>query len=129
MPYSTSFGDRPVARLRGVAWLTLTDTGYVLRGSITDDAGGGAASTWGTATVWGTATGVPCRIDPIGGARGETAFGGQIDDRSTHRLTMPAGAAVDVADRVAVAGRGTFEVTAIRTRTGEWARVVELVGT
>ena len=121
MPFSTFLDGRTPDQLRGLMWLTLSETGYVIRGTVTSDSGGGVTTTWGTA---GT---VDCRIDPLGG--GEDEFGGQIDDRSTHILTVPAGASVEDTDRVIVGSRGTFEVTAVRQRTREWSRVFEVVGT
>lgn len=129
MPYSTFMRGGTATHLRGLAWLSLTDSALFLRGSATDDGGGGASFTWGTATVWGTAQAVPCRLDPIGSGEAEQVFGGQLDERSTHRLRLPAGAAVAATDRVLVQGRGTWEVTALLQRTNEWSRVAEVVGT
>lgn len=121
MPFSTFLDGREPDQLRGLAWLSLSETGYVIRGSAVDDGGGGVTQTWGTA---GT---VSCRIDPMGGREG--VFGGQIDDRSTHLLHVPAGTSLDDADRFVIPARGTFEVTAVRQRTREWSRVFEVVGT
>ena len=121
MPFSTFLDGRTHSQLRGIAWLSLSDTGHILRGSATDDQGGGITQ------VWGTAGTVSCRIDPLSGR--EQVFGGQIDDRTTHVLTLPAGTDISDTDQVVIASRGTFEVTAVRTRTREWVRYAEVVGT
>ena len=121
MPLSTFLDGREPNQLRGIAWLTLSETGYVLRGTAVDDGGGGVTQTWGTA---GT---VQCRLDPLTG--GEDVFGGQVDDRSTHLLTLPPGTSLVDTDRVYIPQRGTFEVTAVRQRTREWTTRAEVVGT
>jgi hypothetical protein len=42
-------------------------------------------------------------------------------------ITVPAGTSVSTSNRFLITGRGTFEVTAVRERTGEFARVFEAV--
>jgi hypothetical protein len=123
MPLSTFLDGQEPTRLRGLAWLSLSDTGHVVRGSATSDSGGGVS------TVWGTASTVVCRIDPIGDRGQGRTTGGRIDERSTHVVTLPAGTDVVADDRFLIVGRGTFEVTAVRERTREWAEFVEVVGT
>lgn len=119
MGLMTFLGDGNPTRLRGLAWLSLSDLGQVGTGTITDDGGGGGTATW---TYGGT---IPCRIDPMTG--GELVTGGRLSDRSTHTITVPAGTVVSVASRFALAGRGTFEVTAVRSRTGEALTFFEVV--
>lgn len=112
-----------MAELRGLLYLSLTELADIYALTSVDDGGGGATVTWGTA---GTA--IPCRVDPLlTGAEGFA--GGRVADRSTHLVTMPPGTPVAAPNRVAVQGRGTFEVTAVRDRTGEKARLVEVVAT
>jgi hypothetical protein len=61
------------------------------------------------------------------GASHET--GGAIDERSSHIVTLPAGTNVAAANRFVIAGRGTFEVTAVRQRTASLTQVIEVVPT
>lgn len=123
MPLSTFLNGRAPTRLRGLMMLSLSDVGTWLTRTYTDDTGGGATATWGTA---GTA--IPCRIDPLGG-NGRSMTAGRVDERSTHLITVPPGTDVSTSDRFAVSGRGTFEVTAARERTAEWARLFEVIET
>lgn len=119
-PLSTFLDGQNFTQLRGAAWLSLSDTGYLLRGSVTDDSGGGGT------LIWGTAGTVPCRIDPITRAnRGEV--GGRIDERALHLVRMPPGTVVTAEDRISISGRGTYEVMAVRERTREWVQVVEVI--
>jgi hypothetical protein len=53
-------------------------------------------------------------------------IGGRIDERSTHLVTVSPGTSVSTRSRFAIAGRGTFEVTATRDQTGEFARSFEV---
>lgn len=110
MPLSTFLNDIVPTQLRGLAWLALSDTGQVGAGSIVSDSGGGGTASW---TYGGT---IPCRLDPLTGDEG--VVGSRLHDRSTHLITVPVGTAVDGEDRFVVAGRGTFEITAVRERTG-----------
>lgn len=119
MPLSTFLNGGTASQLRGLAWLALSDSGNVLAGTITDDAGGGGTQSW----VAGAA--VPCRVDPLSARSGVT--GGQIDERSTHFVTVPTGTGVSASDRFAVSGRGTFEVTAVRSRTAEQTHIFEVI--
>lgn len=124
MSFSTFLDGRPSTQLRGLAWLSLSDTGHVVRATTTDDGGGGISQVWAQA---GSA--LPCRIDPVGSRQQGRVTGGAIDERSTHVVTVPAGTAVGAGERFAVTGRGTFEVTAVRDRTGEWSHQFEVVAT
>jgi hypothetical protein len=108
-----------VSQLRGAAFLALSDTGQVGGGSITDDAGGGGTVSY----TYGAA--VPCRIDPLAGD--ERVVGARVSERSTHLLTLAPWTPINASDRFQVAGRGTFEVTAVREQTAEPLRFVELV--
>lgn len=120
MGVSTFLNGQAPSRLRGLQMLALSDVGHVLTRTVTSDSGGGGTATWATA---GT---VECRIDPIlSTAAGMTA--GRIDERSTHLVTTTAGAVVSADDRFAITGRGTFEITATRTRTDAWTQVFEAV--
>jgi hypothetical protein len=51
----------------------------------------------------------------------------QIDERSTHLITCPAGTSVSTTARFEIANRGTYEITAIRTRTSEIVRELEAI--
>jgi YD repeat-containing protein len=116
MPVSTFLNGR--APTRGVLWLGLSDTGGVLLRAGTADGGGAQTYTY---TRQGT---ISCRIDPLGGREGEQAV--RVSDRSTHVVTLPALTTITLDDDFVVDGRGTFEVTAIRSRTGEFARMIEV---
>jgi hypothetical protein len=122
VPLSTFLDGRAASQLRGIQWLSMSDTGHVVRSSATDDLGGGITQAW----VAGAA--VPCRLDPVK-APGGGLTGGRIDERSTHLVTLTAGTTVSTDDRFSIDGRGTFEITALRDRTGEWVREFEVVAT
>lgn len=119
MPLSTFLNGRAPANLRGLLFLSLSDTAVVQRRTSASDAGGGAAWTWAAA---GT---VPCRVYPAGGG-GPSLVGGALNERTTHFCRMPAGTDVTAPDRVVI-GAGTFEVTLAPTRTGELSRLVEVM--
>jgi hypothetical protein len=116
MPITTTLHDVTPFALRGLTWLALSETGYITRGTFTDNLGGGASQTFATV---GT---VACRVDPVGGGEGELAE--LISDRTTHKITLPPATEIDSVDRFRIAGE-TFEITAIRTRTDEAVRIVE----
>lgn len=111
--------NAPQTQLRGLAWLSFTDTGHVGSKTIVSDAGGGGTATW----TYGT--GVPCRIDPLSGDERVTA--GRISERSTHMVSAPPETAVAAANRILIDGRGTYEVTAVPETTGGPIRFVEVV--
>lgn len=119
MPLSSFLNASVPTQLRGLAWLSLSDVGQVGRGTVIGDTGGGGTTAW---TYSGT---ISCRIDPLNGRSRLT--GGQIDERSTHVVTAQLGATVSASDRFAIAGRGTFEVTATHERTGRETLVFEVL--
>lgn len=119
-PSITTFLDGRIhTRLRGLVWLALSETGHVLVYGGADDAGGGIAEAYTQGPE------VPCRVDPVGAQGEETA--GQIDERTTHVITLPAATAVASADRFSIDGGDTYDITAIRTRTHEAIRELEAV--
>jgi hypothetical protein len=96
----------------------LPDVCRLHRRTAVSDGGGG------TTTTYQDAGELPCRIGPAGG--GETGSPGSIiDDRTTHVVTLEALAAVTSRDRLEHAGT-TYEVTAVRTRSLELVRRVEV---
>jgi head-tail adaptor len=117
---STFLYGGTATQLRGLAWLALDDTGVVQSLASTTDSGGGATQAWTNA---GTS---PCRIDPLASSD-RRVTGGQIDERSTHAVTVPSGFSVTTGNRFAISGRGTFEVTAARVRTGADVAVFEVL--
>lgn len=117
MGIATFLNGRPSTR--GLSWLALSDTGVVLSSIVVSDSGGGGSATWSPS---GT---VSCRVDPLGSNSRIT--GGAIDERSTHLVTAPSDTTIDVANRIAITGRGTFEVTAVRSRTGQLTQVFEVL--
>lgn len=102
---------------RGLVTEALSESGNTITAGAVDDGGGGASfsETAGETLV--------CRLDTLGGSERADRLSG----RSTHLLTLPAGAAVTTADTFQITGRGTFEVTAVRENTGELARFAEVV--
>jgi nucleoid DNA-binding protein len=42
-------------------------------------------------------------------------------------VTAPSDTSVDVRNRISITGRGTFEVTAVRERTGQLTQVFEVL--
>jgi hypothetical protein len=143
MSLGTSLYDSVPTRLRGLAFLSLSDTGHVLTRTMVDSRGtvmvggtwGGSQGTVyfpGTGTA-GTFTGgqvetftagtaIPCRVDPMGGEEGTVA--NRIDERTTHRITVPPQTVVSARDRFSTTA-GTYEITAVRTRTQEPVRILE----
>lgn len=121
MPLGTYLnGTAPTTRCVGLLWLALSETGNVLTGTATSDAGGGVTQTWTAGAA------VACRIDPAGGGRGG-AVADRVDERSTHFVTVPPGTSVSTNNRFLITGRGTFEVTATRDQSGELATMFEVV--
>lgn len=118
-PISTTAHDVVPTRLRGLAFLALSQTGRVLTRTLTDDAGGGQTEGYTSGSD------LPCRIDPVGG--GESEIANRIDERTTHKITVPPATVVSAADRFQIDGVGSFEITAVRTRTDESVRVLEAV--
>lgn len=104
---------------RGAITEALTERGYTLAGTFTDDGGGGATATY---VAGGT---VVCRLDTLSGNESEIA--NRISDRSTHLLTLPPNTAITIQNDFVIDGRGTFEVTAIREHTDELATLAEVV--
>lgn len=121
MGQATFLRGREAVQLRGLAFLSLTETCHILERSFSSDAGGGGTMVWGTA---GTA---PCRVDPVTRANTEQVVANRLSDRSTHRITVPSGTSVSTDDRVEVVSRGTFEVTAVPQRTDEPLVFVEAI--
>lgn len=121
MPLSTFLGTIVPDQLRGVQWLSFTDTAVIQTRSAVSDGGGGATVSW---AARGTA---PCRIYPVS-TRGKSALiGGQIDESSTHFCSLPLGTDVRTSDRVVILNRGTFEVTLSLERTGSLSTVIEVM--
>jgi head-tail adaptor len=119
MPLSTFLNGQDPTQLRGLAWLSLSDSATIQSLAGTSDGGGGVSSAWSNA---GTTA---CRIDPLTSRSRIT--GGQIDERSTHVVTVPPDVAVNASERVAITNRGTFEVTAVHQRTAEWLSTFEVI--
>ena len=117
-PISTTLHDVTPTRLRGLTFLSLSDTGQIWRGTFTDNLGGG-----GTFTFSAVGT-VACRIDPVAG--GEDVIAARIDERTTHRITVPPATDVSAKDRFRI-GADEYEITAVQTRTDEQVRVLEAV--
>lgn len=104
---------------RGLITEALRDEGWPTSGTVVDDGGGG-----GTVTQVAGGT-VACRIDALGGGEAEVAS--RISDRSSHVITLAPGLSVTTESDFVIAGRGTFEVTAVREHTGELAHMFEVV--
>lgn len=103
----------------------LPDVATILVRTVEPDGAGGQRETFTPATPT-----VACRLAPAGGgelrqAGGASQSGDWISDRTTHVLTVPFGVALSEVDRVQVNG-ATYEVTAVRTRSFEFVRRVEV---
>jgi hypothetical protein len=97
----------------------LPDLAVIHTRSVVNDGGGGQTETFVAGIT------VPCRIASTGGGeKGES--GSRIDDRTTHVLTIPKATVVGAKDRIVHDGV-TYEVTAVRTRSWEVVRRVELM--
>lgn len=116
MPITTFLSDR--SPTRGLISLALSDTGKVLKRKEASDGGGGTTDTYEAQSE------IPCRIDPVGGSEGEVAD--RISDRTTHVITLYPKAEVTLDDDFEVVGVGRFEITAIRSRTSERVRIIEV---
>lgn len=120
MSVATFLDGRTPTQLRGLGWLSLSDSGRVLTRAGTDDSGGGY-----TVGSWTAGSYFACRIDPAGSRNGELA--NQASERTTHIITLPANTTVATSARFEITNRGTYEVTAVRTRTRENFRELEAV--
>ena len=121
MPLGTFIKDYPPTTLRGLAFLALTDTATLYSQQSTSDGGGGATQSWSAYL-----TGVPCRIAPLTNRPFSRVVAERVSEYSTHVLTVPADVTVGLTDRVEIDGRGTFNVTGVRERTGQVTTVVEV---
>lgn len=119
MSLFTSLKNTPPTR--GLVSFALTETASVLSGTVVDDGGGGGTLTYEAGET------IPCRIDPLGTGTREGETANRISDRSTDVVTLPANTAITTANELRIDGRGTFEVTAVRERSNELARFVEVV--
>lgn len=121
MPLATFLNGGSVTQLRGLPFLALSGSGYMVNNSGgTSDSGGGRTS----GTVHGGT--VACRIDPLGGAEGEVAS--RVSDRSTHLITLPPDYSIDHSDQFySIDESETYEITAVRDRTAEWMQFAEAV--
>jgi head-tail adaptor len=116
-PISTTLHDVTPTTLRGLTFLSLSEVGHVLARTYGDDSGGGQTGTY----TQGSA--IACRVDPVGGREGIVAD--RLDERTTHKITVPPDTTVSAADRFSVTTFGTFEITAVRARTDEQVRILE----
>lgn len=121
MGEATFLRGRAPTQLRGLAWLSLSDTAIVQAGTVVSDGGGGGTTSWAAAGTFA------CRVAPLTNRPMNREVGGQIDERSTHVLTTPPSSSIDVKNRVVVVNRGTFEVTGVRSRTDAYTNVCEVI--
>jgi hypothetical protein len=107
VPLSTFLNNRPPTQLRGLAFMALSETATIqTRTQSSDDAGDAILS-------WASGGTVGCRLYPVTRRGRGREIAGAIDERSTHYLITPQGTVIGLADRVLVAGRGTYEITMI----------------
>lgn len=106
--------------------IVLPDTCYILTRSEESNGAGGRK------VAYVKSGAIACGLAPLKGGEytGSRALpkpaGERLDARTTNVLTLPPGAEVDEESRVEVEGHGTFEVTALRRRSIEILREVEL---
>jgi hypothetical protein len=84
MPLSTFLNGRTPTTLRGLLFLSLSDSAIIQKRTATSDSGGGAS--W----VWASTGTVSCRVYPAGGA-GPSIVGGALDEATTHFCRLPLG--------------------------------------
>ena len=89
MGVSTFLNGGTATQLRGLRGSPSPTDGFFQARTIVDDGGGGGTAVW----TYGAAR-LPCRIDPLADSGASSVTGGRIDERSTHLVTTPAGAAV-----------------------------------
>lgn len=101
----------------------LTGRALILRHASEQSGGGGERDSWtpDAPDAW-----IPCAIAPIGSGEDNSASD-QLDERTTHILSLPRGSAIADKDRAEVEDVGVFEVTAIRLRSLEVTRRVEVI--
>ncbi len=123
MGLSTFLSNPPI---RGLLWLSLTDTGRFLIRSSVSDGGGGQTETYlpDPSAAWAGTNNVACRIDALSGIEGEVAD--RVSDRSTHLVTINAPYSVSLNSDFQILNRGRYEITAIREHTGEMATQFEV---
>lgn len=106
--------------------VVLPDTCYILTRTEESNGAGGRKVSY----VKGDAT--PCAIAPIKGGEyvGSRALpkpsGDRLDARTTNVITLPPKTEISEKDQVEVEGWGVFEVTALRRRSIEILREVEV---
>lgn len=106
--------------LRALANRWLIDTCTIRRGTETRTSGG-------TTVTWADlATGVPCSLQPYGGASETDSQRGGLVAASEWRIRVPYGQDVAVKDRIVVGSR-TFEVEGVEARTFEVRRSVTCI--
>ena len=120
MSLGTFLNGRAATQLRGLQWLSFGDTAVIQSKTATSDSGGGATLSWANI---GTAA---CRIYPVSTRGKSQLVGGQINEQSTHFCALPVGTDVQLADRLVIANRGTFEVTLSLERTDAFTQVIEV---
>jgi hypothetical protein len=120
MPLSTFLNGRPSTKLRGLAWLALSESAQLQRQTSTSDGGGGVSVGWQT---YGT---VNCRIYPVTIRGKGRVVGGALSEQATHFLATPLGTMIGLADRAVIANRGTYEITMALERTAALTTVYEV---
>lgn len=104
MPISTFLNGRHYTQLRGAPYLFLSEVGHTVAPTYTSDTGGGVTETWLQGTV-----DIPCRLDVAGG--GERLGADVLREEQEYSVTIPANYDINVTDRFAIEGRGTFVIS------------------
>lgn len=123
----TMFRTGELERIQHACETLLPTTCVIATRTVVSDGGGGQTIAYNYG-----GTPVACRIGPVGGGEASTTQGGstrgdQIDDRTTHVLTLAHDTVIEETDRVRASGTD-YEVTAVRKRPGvEMIRRVELL--
>lgn len=120
MPITTFLDPEhyPSRNLRGLQLLALRGTLTVQTRTVVSDTGGGGTSVWSNSGTF------PCRIDSMGGS--PRVIASRLSEASTDVVTMPTSGTVGTDNRVVVANRGTFEVTAVQWRDGQLVKRFEV---
>lgn len=106
-----------ISAMRETAETALPDSAVIYSRSWASDGGGGGTTTW---TAAGT---VDCRLAPIRGD--ETIEGERVTAEADSIITVPQASSVTTDSRI-VTGGGTFNVEAIRSRSWEITKRLEV---
>lgn len=102
--------------------LGLTEDATILKNEATDDGGGSKVDNWIVQE-----SEIPGRVDPLSTVKSSGIVAGQVNEESTHVISLDPKATVSTKSRIEIDGK-TWAVTAQRERTDELIIRVEAKG-